>query len=238
MIAVDLDGLRDAFERRRRELIVGGAFLLAVAAIAIGLSWWWASRWRPPPSIFDSPVDDALGYLALPDFSKLPVEERMRFLMELADRFRGLEPSESAAAAAFLAAVVGPAREQLHENARMLAKDVLAGAAAQYLELPESERGAFIDKWVADWMRMGERITRGEERNRSDDERLEEARRDMRRNRERMAERGGGAAPALTDGSAARFMDFWQSEVEKAATPREQGQIVRFMEDVRRRLAR
>lgn len=236
MIVVDLSSARDFTERWRRELAMGAVALLVASLLASALIWWFMIRWKPPPSIFDNPVDDALGYLALPDFNKLSVEERMKFLMELADRFRGLEPGESAAAAAFLAGIVGPAREQLHENARQLAKDVLAGAAARFMELPEAERGPFIDAWLADWIRMGERLTRGEERKRTDDERLEAAKGDVQRNRERVTEMGG--APTLTDRSAGQFLDFWQSEVEKSASPREQGQIVFFMNAVRNRLTR
>lgn len=237
MIAIDLNDLRSTLDRRRREIALAAVAIVVLLAMTLALYWWIALRWKPPPSIFDSPVDDALGYLALPDFSKLPVEERVKFLLELADRFRSLEPGESAAAAAFLAGIVGPARDQVHRNARELAKDVLAGAAAKYMDLPEEERAAFIDEWLAEWMRMGERVTRGEERKRTDDERVEEARRDTQRNRERMAERGP-QAPALDEKSAGRFLDFWQGEVEQAATPREQGQIVRFMQDVRKHLSR
>lgn len=234
MLALDLNDLRDSIARRRREVIVGAAALALLIVLGAALYWWFAVRWKPPPSIFDSPVDDVLGYLALPDFNQLPIEERMRFLLELADRFRGFDPGESAAAAAFLAAVVGPAREQLHQNARMLAKDILASAAAQYVELPKSEQSAFIDQWLVEWMRTGERLTRGKERERTDEERLEAARRDVRRNREHVAERE--ELPAMSDRAASRFLDFWQKEVETASSPREQGQIVRFMEDVRKRL--
>jgi len=236
MIEIDLSAWRDAVDRRRREIVAGAVGLVVVAAIASAIVWWFMLRWKPPPSIFDNPVDDALGYLALPDFNQLPVEERIRFLMELADRFRGLEPGESAAAAAFLAGIVGPARDQVHENARTLAKDVLANAAAEYMNLPEEERGPFIDKWVTDWMRMGERVTRGEERKRTDDERLDAAKRDVRRNRERVAE-DGDDPPSLTDRSAGQFLDFWQKEVEQVATPKQQGQIVHFMQQVRKRLS-
>jgi len=236
MLALDLNDFRDAIDRRRRELIIGAVALLVLALIGAVLYWWIVVRWKPPPSIFDNPVDDALGYLALPDFNKLPVEERMRFLMELADRFRGLQPGESAAAAAFLAGIVGPARDQLHENARYLAKDILAAGAAEYLELPESERGAFIDKWLSEWMRTGERLTRGKEREKSDDERMKDVRGDMERGRERTAGREPVAAP--TERAAGRFLDFWQTEVEQASTPKEQGQIVKFMDDIRKHLTR
>jgi hypothetical protein len=33
---------------------------------------------------------------------------------------------------------------------------------------------------------------------------------------------------------AMRFLDFWASDVEKASSPKEQGQIVRFLGDVRK----
>lgn len=232
-LTIDVDRMKEFVDGRRREVtFAAGALVVALALVAV-LYWWFAVRWKPPPSIFDNPVDDALGYLALPDFNKLSLEERMKFLMDLADRFRNLAPSESAAAAAFLAGVVGPAREQLQQNARELAKDILASAAAEYMNLPESERGAFIDKWLVDWMKTGERITRGEERKRTDDERLAAIDRDADRERERQRE---SDIPAPSDRTAGRFLDFWQSEVEKTSTPKQQGQIVKFMTDVRQRL--
>jgi hypothetical protein len=43
------------------------------------------------------------------------------------------------------------------------------------------------------------------------------------------------ARPSVTDDVAMRFLDFWASDVEKASTPVEQGQIVRFLGDVRKR---
>ena len=77
----------------------------------------------------DSPVDDVLGYLAMEDFNDLPLEERMRYLGEFASRFRGFQQEESAATAAFLAGVTGDTREQMRQNARVLAKDVLLEGA-------------------------------------------------------------------------------------------------------------
>ena len=70
------EAIADAWENRRRELGLGAAGLALAAAIGFGAYWWIEIRFRPPPSIFDSPVDDVLGYFALDDFSKLPVEER------------------------------------------------------------------------------------------------------------------------------------------------------------------
>ena len=71
----------------------------------------------------------------------------------------------------------------------------------------------------------------GEERGMTDEERLarvnEESREDFQRRSE--MER----IPKVTGENVSRFIDFWQSDIEIASTPREQGQIIRFLEDIR-----
>jgi hypothetical protein len=229
------EALRDAWQSQRPRIFgaVGGALVLAL--VGYGVYWWAEVRFRTPPSIFDSPVDDVLGYFAMDDFSKLPVEERIRFLRDLADRFRGMGQAESATMAAFLAGLAGPAREQATQNARLLAKDVLAQGANEYFSLPESERGKFIDDWMVKWLKTGERIATGQDSEKSDSERLAEIRSEGARGRERAANRPQDRMPSLTNDGAMRFLDFWESDVEKASTPKEQGQIVRFLGDVRKR---
>jgi len=225
----------EAWERRRREIVAACGAIAVCGAIAAGAYWWLEVRFRPPPSIFDSPVDDVLGYFALDDFSQLPVEERIRFLRELADRFRGMSQADSATMAAFLAGLSGPAREQATQNARVLAKDVLAQGADEYFRIPERDRGKYIDEWLVRWVKTGERIATGKESEKTDDEMLADIREQGERGRERAAERPADRMPSLTEGGAMRFLDFWASDVEKASSPKEQGQIVRFLGDVRKR---
>ena len=225
----------EAWESRRREIALGGAGIAACALLGLGGYWWLEVRFRPPPSIFDSPVDDVLGYFALDDFSQLPIEERIRFLRELADRFRGMSQSDSATMAAFLAGLSGPAREQATQNARVLAKDVLAQGADEYFKVPEKDRGKYIDEWLVRWLKTGERIATGKESERTDEEMLADIREQGERGRQRAAERPSDRMPSLTEGGAMRFLDFWASDVEKASSPKEQGQIVRFLGDVRKR---
>jgi len=219
-------------EDRKRLAKIGGALLVALL-VCLALLWN-ASRLRQPPSIFDTPIDNTLGYLTLKDFSKLPLEERIRFMMELAERFRSLKPSESAAMAAFLAGVAGPARDQLRDNVKMIAKDVLAEGAQNYMALSPEKRGAFLDEWIIKWQRKMEKVTTGKEEKKTDSERLDAMRDQGKRNEERQNRMTGGGN--LSDRGANGFLDFWQGEIQGSSTPREQGQITKFLDDMRTRL--
>ena len=98
-----LEDLQWKLEERKREVINAIVAVVLVAALVWLFWWWFFIKWQPPPSIFDSPVEDVLGYLSMDDFSQLPLEERLEFLMEFSDRFRGMSQADSAAMAAFMA---------------------------------------------------------------------------------------------------------------------------------------
>jgi hypothetical protein len=216
-----------------RERTVAKASIATVAGVLFLLImvWWLGSRWRPPPSIFDSPVDDVLGYLALDDFNSLSLEERMRYLTDFAGRFQGFAQDESASAAAFLAGITGPTREQMRQNARILVKDVLLEGAEGYFAVSEADRGKFLDDWMAGWQRKAEEMIGQGADGRSDEERAAEIRADAREDMTR--ERDTDRIPGLDERAAQRFIGFWQSDVDSASTPREQGQIIRFLDDLR-----
>lgn len=230
-----IDALREAIDGRERPAGIAATVLLA-ATLLIGGTWWWLdARWTPPPSIFDSPVDNVLGYLAMEDFSQLSLEERMKYLGEFASRFRGFDQEDSAATAAFLAGVTGSTREQMRQNARTLAKDVLLDGAEGYLATSESERSAYLDDWLAGWQRRAEEMVTGDARAMDDDARAAEIKDDARA--DMMRERDTDGLPPLDSRNTARFLGLWQSDIEAASTPREQGQIIRFMEDLRVHIA-
>src|SRR6185503_14257076 len=114
------------------------------------------------------------GYLALDDFSQMALKDRIKFMIEFADRFRGLSQGESVVMAGFLAGLTGPTREQITQNARLLAKDILAEGAATYLNLPANEREKFLDTWLVEWLKTGERIATGKVDDTPDGERLKD----------------------------------------------------------------
>lgn len=228
------DNADEFISEHRQNLLKALAALLVAAALWAAGYWWFSVRWRPPPSIFDTPVSDVLGYLALDDFSQMPLKDRVRFLMEFADRFRSLSQGESAMMAGFLAGVTGPTRETMTQNARLLAKDILAEGAAKYVNLPLAERAKFMDEWLVEWMKTGERIATGTVSDEPDADRLKKAKDDAKKDVTR--ERDPNRVPSLTDKSASRFLDFWSTDVEKSASPKEQGQITSFMEGLRKHM--
>lgn len=226
-----IDTLRHSLDGREKEVLIGTVSVAVLTAV-VWLGWiWMASRWSPPPSIFDSPVDDVLGYLTVDDFNQLSVEERLKYLGEFATRFRGLQQEESAAMAAFLAGVTGPTREQMRQNARTLAKDVLLEGAEGYFATPDDQRGKYIDDWLAGWQRRAEEMVMGEPRAIDDQTRAEGIRADARQ--DALRDRDTSRMPTLDNRMTSRFLGFWRSDIEAASTPREQGQIIRFMEDIR-----
>jgi hypothetical protein len=230
---VELRDSIDEFLTERRGAIGKGIAALAVVGAIWGAGhYWFVVRWQPPPSIFDTPVDDVLGYLAMDDFSKLPLKERMRFLLDFADRFRAMGQNDSVLMSGFLAGLSGPTREQLTQNARVLAKDILAEGAAKYVDLPEGERAKFMDEWLAEWLKTGERLATGETSDEPDGERVKKFKDDAKRDAGR--ERDPNRIPGLNEKGASRFLDFYESDVQKTASPKEQGQITRFMVDLRK----
>ncbi len=232
MAFIDFHELKYLLRERRDQWLRIGATLAVLALVVFGAWWWFSIRWRPPPSIFDTPVDDVLGYLAMDDFNELPLDERMRFLLELSDRFRGMESSDSAAMAGFFAGLTGPVRKQMTQNVRILARDILVQGASGYFAASPSDQGKYIDAWVVNWTKMAEKLTRGEESERTDEERLKRIQSQSDREEERLKE---NTIPSLGEDGALGFMSIWQKEIEVTANPKQQGQVARFLDDVRKR---
>ena len=232
---IDRYQLERFFDDNRHRLINICVAAILIALIVAGIVWW-MGRWQPPPSIFDSPVDNAVAYFATDDFNALPIEERMELIAQFVDRFRGLSQDESAVLASFMAGITGDVRDQLEENVRLLLRDLMKDGADEYFTLSPEERAAYLDTWILKWMKFGERVERGEERDISDEDRLADIRRQGRRDEERMARDANDVQ--LSERDAVRVMDMWRREIESVASPKEQGQIMAFMRDLREHVTR
>lgn len=227
-----IETMRSWFRDRHR-MMQGAIALLTLLALVLTAVLLMGGA-RKPPSIFDSPVDDVLSFLAVEEFSKLSLAERMEFIGELFERFGSMNQSDSAVAAAFLAGLAGPAREQLRDNVRVLGRDILVEAADEYFALDDDKaRSAYLDAWLTKWARLAANVT-GEGKNETDAELLAQMHRQAQRDNEHNTRN-----PLVVDNEDAwLFMDYWHSEVESVSSASDQSKIFHFLPAVREHLLR
>lgn len=204
---------------RRWTLRVGPPLVLA-----IGVGLFLAFK---PPSKPDFERDNlrrVLDYALLTDqFNRLPVEERIRLVGQLAQRFQNMSSGDSALMAAFAAGIAGKAREQVEQNASRLMIDLWDKYAVDYARVPVEERGAFLERALLEMTRLGEAFGARPD-TRSDQERLAEARRQAQRDEQNLRE-GRNAPPARAQG---RIIHFLRENVASHAAPaqRARGQLM------------
>lgn len=190
----------------RGRLVIGGRVLAAVAVIGVGIGSYAAFRPTPMPDYGMGDLDDVLGYTLLSEeFNRLPVEERLKLIGQLVERFKKMDAGDSVLLASFAEGIAGPARQQLMENASRLAVDTWDKFAVDYAEVPAGEQEKFLDNTFVEFTKMMEAVA-GEPRDVSDEERLAEGRRQAQRDLEVMRS-GDRRPPAQALGRMFRFMN-------------------------------
>ncbi len=165
------------------------------------------------------------------DFNKLPVKERLELVLALAKRMQGMNAGDSALVAAFAAGIRGQAREQLEANARTLASDLMADYGKQYTAVPDDKKEAFLESTAVEWSKLMEQVT-GQERNLTDEQRLDE----MRDQAKRDAERGRQTDRRLTADRASNFMRMVQTDFSRYSSPNDRASSALFLRDMTRTL--
>lgn len=215
--------------RRARALAISAG---AAAAVALGLGLYLWLRPVPRPDYLNDDLDSVLNYTLLTEeFNRLPVEERLKLIGELVQRFRGMSANDSVLMAAFAAGIAGAARDQLMENGSRLAVDVWDKFAADYAKVPPESREQYLDRSFVEFTKMMEGLG-GKPRNISDEERLAEGRRQAARDLEVM--RSGDRGPRNED--MGRMFTFMNQDVGRHATPAQRVRGQQMMRDMTRRL--
>lgn len=210
---------------KRVGLALASAGVLAGAAIA-----WNAFRPIWAPDFGKDPIKNVLQFALLDaDFSRLPVEERMRLMLELAKRLQTMSAGDSALLAAFAAGISGKARQQLEENVRRLGIDVMASFGEKYAAVPDADRERFLESTAVEWSRLMDEMI-GRERNVSDKDRLNE----MRQQSKRDAERGRRTDSPLTPDRAANLFKWVQSDINQYSNANQRAQTSVFLRDMTR----
>lgn len=211
--------------------ILGGS--LALVGLVAGASVAW-SELRPirPPNTFNDPFRDVLGFALLDkDFNRLPIEERIRLLQEMAEKIRGLSSGDSAMMAAFAAGITGKAREQLEANLRTLMVDLVDKFALDYARSTEADREKAMEQCLLQMFELTNKL-RMDEPKQGDDtpaQNLAEVRESASARAERMK---GDANKSQVDSSDVAGVFQWvQSDVSKYSDPSERARTTRFMRD-------
>ncbi len=222
----------DTPERAKRFKIVGlSASALALTAIGLGL--YFTLRPYPMPDYEDDPLDDIFNYTLFQDeFNKLPLEERVQLVGSLIQRVEKMGGSDGTLLAAFAAGIAGSAREQLEENAAQMMLDFMDHFAKDYPSLtdPKAQEEALKSR-IVDMIRLAEEFD-GKPTNRSDEELLERAMRDAKRDQDAMRDPGRG--PSL--GGVTRMTDMMENRIAAKGTPHQRARITRYMRDMTRYL--
>lgn len=204
---------------------------IGVAALALAITAFFYLRPRPQPDFAEAEMDDVLDYALLSeDFNQLPIDKRLELIKELVDRIKGMSGDDSAMMAMFAASVEGKMREQLERNVTLLAADTWDKYAFEYAHVPADQRAEKLDKTFLDMTKMLESVA-GVDNNKSDQERLAEAREQARRDQDMFATGKGPTGTQL-----ARMAAGMRQTMLKNGSPQQQARGQQLMRDMTRHL--
>ncbi len=205
--------------------IGGGA---AAIGLALGLYFW--LRPTPQPDYMADPLNMVFDYTFLTDdFNNLPWQERLKLLNDLVSRMRSMDSDDSLLLAAFAAGIQGSAREQLEKNVSKLAIDMWDSRAKDYAIVPEDQREEYLEQTFLELTKVMESFG-GRPSDKSDEERLEDVRRQAQRDRENIRNSG-----EQIDGRfLGRAFDVMNRNVGGNASPQQRVRGQQMMRDMAR----
>lgn len=213
-------------QRFNRHAMIVGAVLL----VGGGIGAYFALRPVPQPDYLNDGLDDVFNFTLLTDeFNRLPVEKRLELIGQLVSRLKDMKPGDSVMMAGFAAGIAGAARDQIEKNAARLAVDVWDKSAAEYAFVPEESRGEFLEKAAVEYMKMMEAVG-GRISEKSDQERLDEIKRQTKRDMETMS--NPGRRPDGED--LGRIFGFVHNRVGSHATPAQRARGSQMLRDMTR----
>lgn len=211
--------------RMVRNMRIAGAIIVVCA----GVGGYFAFRPVPQPDYLDAGMDEILDYTLLTEeFNKLPLKERLALVGQLVQRLKGMDSGDSALMAAFAAGIAGSARDQLMSNVSHLAIDIWDSYAVKYDDVPEEERGKYLEEAFLDFTKSMESVA-GATGSMSDKERLERAERDAKRDSQAVRDGKGPSGEQL-----GRMFTFMRDGVGSHASPHQRARGAVLMRDMMR----
>ncbi|MFG0328750.1 MAG: hypothetical protein ACF8PN_02520 [Phycisphaerales bacterium] len=214
-------------DRRTRWTLVGSAVVAGVAVVAPAVVAFWPT---PKPDIWTDEIPDVAVFLMDRDFNRLPTDERLDYLQQFAQRFQQFDQDDAVVLASFVASMNRKMREQMEDNMRQLAVDVMTESAVEYSSMPLHERGAYLEQFAVEMEKLMEGMV-GEERELTDEERVDRFKRQAARDRERAQERSSNPD---AEGVGGFFQFYERASAESQMSAVEKGQVARLMLDMTR----
>lgn len=217
-------------EKRRRTMFgVRGLALVLLVGVSVGA--YFTLRPRPVPDYDIDPLDEIFDFTLLSsEFNNLPIDRRIELVASIMKRMKAMGAGDSVMLAAFASGIMGQAREQLEENASKLAIDLWDKFADDYAKVKGAEREQYIDKAFVDFQKTME-LMGGQVRDISDADRLEEGRRQAKRDQQRMTDpKRGPSAKQMSQ------MFVYMDRVGNHAAGNERARGTQLLRDMTRRL--
>lgn len=210
-------------------LVSAGALSLVLAGIGVGA--WLHYRIEPPPDYDTARLDVLFEYTLLTDdFNRLPVEERIALIGQLIERLKAMGSGDSVLLAMFASMIMGEMRVQIEENLSRLAVDVADKYAVSYdPNAPEADRTAYLEDAFIGMQRMFTVIDQGLAE-KSDEEMLEDGRRQARRDLRRFEQGRVGADEMI------RVFDIMNNKVGAHMSGHEKVRVQTMFRDMTRML--
>ncbi|MFO0081411.1 MAG: hypothetical protein ACK55O_02220 [Phycisphaerales bacterium] len=219
----------DFFARPR----VKRASIPLIVALLIGgsVAAYFMLRPRAVPDVAFDDIGDVMDFTLLTaDFNDLELDDRLALIRELIKRLKTMDSGDSAMLAAFAAGITGKAREQLQKNAEKLFIDLWDREAGKYEEIPQADRGAYLDNAFIEMVKLAEDIS-GFSSPRSPVETLAEAKREAPR-QEQFARRNDRGL----QGPGASFIFETVQRGSQIAAPQQRARMARFSRDMTRHI--
>jgi hypothetical protein len=206
----------------------------AIAALALGVGLFLILRPAPQPDYLDDGLDDVLDFTLLQDeFNNLPIEERMKLMKQLIERFKSMDGGDSVLMASFAAGIAGSARQQMMENASRLAVDLFDSYAQKYTGVADGDKGKFLDDTFVQFTKQMDDVL-GNNREVPDEKRLADGREAAKRELDYIQNRSKN--PNENGREVGEVLSFLKDGVGKNATPQQRGRVTVLMRDMTKRM--
>ncbi len=146
-----------AQRRVRIGLITGAAVVGLTGSVTALVALWPEPAPAPPPAIESDDHDKTIDYMASDDFSRLPMQRRVKWLDAQMNKALAMDEDEFVA---MIRDMDDETRERIEENIEPVMRERTKRHAREFCSLSSEERDAYIDQRMAEHRQWDRRLDR------------------------------------------------------------------------------